>query len=73
MLEYIDCGSLSNILEEYGVFPETLVAVYIDQLLQGLIYLHSEGVTHRDIKGANILITKDGVIKLADCMFFLFV
>lgn len=40
--------------------------MYITQVLDGLIYLHDEGVIHRDIKGANILATKDGLVKLAD-------
>ena len=35
-------------------------------MLQGLLFLHEQGVIHRDIKGANILTTKEGLVKLAD-------
>ena len=38
----------------------------MSQTLHGLLYLHEQGVIHRDIKGANILTTKEGLVKLAD-------
>ncbi|KIJ54808.1 hypothetical protein M422DRAFT_240892 [Sphaerobolus stellatus SS14] len=66
ILEYCENGSLHNICKRFGKFPENLVAVYISQVLEGLVYLHDQGVIHRDIKGANILTNKDGCVKLAD-------
>ncbi|KAF3336305.1 serine/threonine-protein kinase sepA-like protein [Carex littledalei] len=69
ILEYVENGSLANIIKpnKFGPFPESLVAVYItQQVLEGLVYLHEQGVIHRDIKGANILTTKEGLVKLAD-------
>ena len=61
ILEYMENGSLSSVIKpnRFGVFPESLVAIYIAQVLQGLAYLHDQGVVHRDIKGANILTTKE--------------
>lgn len=66
VLEFIEGGSLAQVIEKFGVFPEPLAALYIQQVLSGLDYLHKNGVTHRDIKGPNLLITKEGVVKLTD-------
>ncbi|KAF2431836.1 Pkinase-domain-containing protein [Tothia fuscella] len=66
ILEYCENGSLHSICKNFGKFPENLVALYMSQVLQGLFYLHEQGIIHRDIKGANILTTKEGLVKLAD-------
>jgi serine/threonine protein kinase len=59
ILEYMENGSLASVIKpnRYGVLSEALAAAYIGQVLQGLQYLHDQGVVHRDIKGANILTT----------------
>ncbi|MCJ1308432.1 hypothetical protein MMC25_002085 [Agyrium rufum] len=66
ILEYCENGSLHSISKNFGKFPENLVGMYMSQVLHGLLYLHEQGVIHRDIKGANILTTKQGLVKLAD-------
>lgn len=63
---YCENGSLHSIAKNFGRFPENLVGLYMSQVLHGLLYLHEQGVIHRDIKGANILTTKEGLVKLAD-------
>lgn len=55
-----------NLLDKFGTLSEDLVRNYTRQLLLGLEYLHNNGIAHRDIKAANVLIANDGVIKLAD-------
>ena len=71
ILEFMENGALSASIKpnRFGVFPETLIAVYIAQVLQGLQYLHEQGVVHRDIKGANILTTKEVSGERRICMF----
>ncbi|QDZ18040.1 serine/threonine protein kinase [Chloropicon primus] len=68
ILEYAENGSLSQIIKpnKFGAFPESLAAIYMKQTLEGLAYLHEQNVIHRDVKGANILTTKEGTVKLAD-------
>ncbi|TMW56909.1 hypothetical protein Poli38472_002834 [Pythium oligandrum] len=66
VLELMENGSLAQFMKKFGSFSETLVAMYITQVLRGLAYLHEQGVLHRDVKGANILTTKEGLVKLAD-------
>ncbi|PKA48756.1 Mitogen-activated protein kinase kinase kinase NPK1 [Apostasia shenzhenica] len=66
LLEFVPGGSISSLLGKFGSFPEAVIKMYTKQLLQGLEYLHRNGIIHRDIKGANILVDNKGCIKLAD-------
>eukprot|EP00944_MAST-04C_sp_MAST-4C-sp1_P012980 g12980.t1 len=64
--EWVSGGSLTQIIAQFGQLPVGLVAQHTLQILKGLSYLHKQGIVHRDIKGQNILVSKDGRIKLAD-------
>lgn len=48
--EYCSGGSLANLLEHGRIEDEMMIQIYAAQMLDGLIYLHSENVVHRDIK-----------------------
>lgn len=65
-MEYCGGGSLQDIYHVTGPLSELQIAYVSRETLQGLGYLHTKGKMHRDIKGANILLTDKGDIKLAD-------
>ncbi|XP_035741943.1 mitogen-activated protein kinase kinase kinase kinase 5-like isoform X3 [Vespa mandarinia] len=65
-MEYCGGGSLQDIYHITGPLSEIQIAYMCRETLMGLAYLHSMGKMHRDIKGANILLTEAGDVKLAD-------
>lgn len=65
-MEYCGGGSLQDIYHVTGPLTELQIAYMCRETLTGLSYLHCMGKMHRDIKGANILLTECGDVKLAD-------
>ncbi|XP_032400486.1 mitogen-activated protein kinase kinase kinase kinase 2 isoform X3 [Etheostoma spectabile] len=65
-MEYCGGGSLQDIYHVTGPLKEKQIAYVCRETLQGLYHLHETGKMHRDIKGANILLTERGDVKLAD-------
>ncbi|XP_071449786.1 mitogen-activated protein kinase kinase kinase kinase 5 isoform X2 [Hetaerina americana] len=65
-MEYCGGGSLQDIYHITGPLTEPQIAYMCRETLYGLAYLHGKGKMHRDIKGANILLTESGDVKLAD-------
>ena len=68
-LELMD-GDLTGLIENYyQTYSETVVKYILRKVLEGLAHLHSLGIIHRDIKSDNVLIDRQGQVKLADFGF----
>ncbi|XP_067887528.1 mitogen-activated protein kinase kinase kinase 22 isoform X2 [Heterodontus francisci] len=65
-VEYMPGGSVKDQLKAYGALTENVTRKYTRQILEGVSYLHSNMIVHRDIKGANILRDSAGNVKLGD-------
>ncbi|XP_005994669.1 mitogen-activated protein kinase kinase kinase 3 [Latimeria chalumnae] len=65
-MEYMPGGSVKDQLKAYGALTENVTRKYTRQILEGVSYLHSNMIVHRDIKGANILRDSAGNVKLGD-------
>lgn len=67
LMEYIDGKSIDEYLDDpslwmNGIDPDTIFS----QLIEGFAYIEEQGIVHRDIREGNILITRDGVVKIID-------
>ncbi|XP_072198229.1 mitogen-activated protein kinase kinase kinase 19 [Excalfactoria chinensis] len=65
-MEFVPGGSISSILHRFGPLPETVLCKYTKQILEGVAYLHDNCVVHRDIKGNNVMLMPNGIVKLID-------
>ncbi|XP_051954737.1 serine/threonine-protein kinase LATS1 isoform X1 [Xyrauchen texanus] len=66
VMDYIPGGDMMSLLIRLGIFQEDLAQFYIAELTCAVESVHKMGFIHRDIKPDNILIDRDGHIKLTD-------
>ena len=64
VMEYITTGKITSSLK--GRYSVEKVDCYLSQIIEGIQYLHSFGIVHRDIKPDNLLITENNVVKIID-------
>ncbi len=66
VMEYLSRGSLQDLLEAQGPMPWRQAFDAILPIADALGFSHSSGVVHKDVKPANILVSRTGVVKLSD-------
>ncbi len=65
-LEFVNGGSLDAILERERYLPGDVALLIVRDCCRGLEYVHSKGVVHRDVKPGNVILGRDGSVKLLD-------
>lgn len=65
-MEWVRGGPLSDVVQEKGAIEPRIAVGYTLQAARGLQYAHRSGMVHRDIKPANLLLSDEGVVKVAD-------
>jgi serine/threonine-protein kinase len=66
VMELVDGSTLAEMIRSDGKLPEPVAIDYGIQIASGLAYAHRQGLLHRDVKPANILVASDDVLKLSD-------
>ncbi|MBQ8092164.1 MAG: protein kinase [Clostridia bacterium] len=65
-MEYVDGQTLKEIIDERGRLPQEEAVHYALQILAALAHAHQRGIIHRDIKPQNMMVTKNGQLKVTD-------
>ncbi len=65
-MEFLQGRELRDLLNEKPMLPVDQVLDIVIQVAQGLGYAHEHGIVHRDVKPSNIMIAKDGHVKITD-------
>jgi serine/threonine protein kinase len=66
VLEHIDGPSLQKVIDRRGAVPVETACEYARQVAHGLQHAHEQGLIHRDVKPANLLVDGAGVVKILD-------
>ncbi|MEM6793899.1 MAG: serine/threonine protein kinase [Acidobacteriota bacterium] len=66
VMEFLAGGSLADRLAEEGTFSVEQTAIYLQQIAEGLVFLHGKAILHCDLKPANVLLDSAGGLRLAD-------
>lgn len=72
VLEYVDGSCLQRIVEKFGPMPVPRAVNCIAQAADGLAHAHEAGLVHRDVKPANLLLDRNGTVKILDLGLALF-
>lgn len=66
VMEYIDGENLEDFISEYCIFSRVSIDNVFIQLIEGFRYIETNGIVHRDIREGNILLDRNGVVKIID-------
>ena len=66
VMEYVAGLSVREILHAEGILAPAQAADVLEQTLAALQHAHRQGIVHRDVKPENLMVTRDGVVKVAD-------
>ena len=66
VLQYVDGEDLGQWLQRRSYFPEAQALAILMAAAKGMDYAHCKGLVHRDVKPANIMLTRDGQVKVMD-------
>ncbi|SES19798.1 Stk1 family PASTA domain-containing Ser/Thr kinase [Streptococcus gallolyticus] len=66
VMEYVDGSDLKKYIQDHAPLSNNEVVRIMEEVLSAMTLAHQQGIVHRDLKPQNILLTKDGTVKVTD-------